>query len=191
MLFATYCLWQLGLARKNADKWFNSSSRWPTPRCSTFFLLKTTCHKNCMKKPEPFFILVFKVCSAVPSKHSKQCISHQPSFCFCQVLQESVFLTSSLSMIFCRSQNPNLPLPKELGPAAVGVSLHTERIQKCQHWPYIKADAHSFAREEYESLISQGFLNQTHAFEYVTACGKSYMTIKENCNSHIWQHMSS
>lgn len=40
------------------------------------------------------------------------------------------------------------------------------------------ADAHSFAQEEYESLISQGFLNQTHAFEYVTACGKSYMTKK-------------
>lgn len=155
------------------------------------FPFKNNLPQKLYEETRAIFILVFKVCSAVPSKHSKQCISHQPSFCFCQVLQESVFLTSSLSMIFCRSQNPNLPLPKELGPAAVGVSLHTERIQKCQHWPYIKADAHSFAREEYESLISQGFLNQTHAFEYVTACGKSYMTIKENCNSHIWQHMSS
>ena len=85
-----------------------------------------------------FFFFFF----AVPNKsQDRSCISHlssqvltelyqENSSCISHInsssLQSSAFCCNSRSMIFWRSQNPRRLLPKELGPAAVGVSLETK-----------------------------------------------------------------
>ena len=88
------------------------------------------------------FLLFFFFFFAVPSKsQDRSCISHlssqvltemyqQNSSCISHInsssLQSSAFCCNSRSMIFWRSQNPRRLLPKEFGPAAVGVSLETK-----------------------------------------------------------------